>query len=719
MKQEATGLGKVFDGLKGAGSGLLDGLGKLGLAGLGIDTLAGAARGLGDALGVGLNSEMENTRAQLLAFTKSATETDKILADLKQEAKTTPFAFRELANATAALLPTSKTANVGLENLVDTAQMLAALNPAEGLEGAAFSLREAMSGDFVSIIERFNLPKQRLMELKEAGVPALAAIKKALFEMGVDASLVTSMGETMTGKWSTFLDTIDSIKQKAGEGLFDALKGGLTGLQTILDENMPALEGFAAGLGGLIGQGATLAVQGLLKLGETVGPILAKLPEFGEALRQALGFFVSGAGDIEMFRGVLNSLIGPAGAQGVIEVFTNLSGFVRETVVPMVQSFGGIVGKVLNGDLGGALEAAGRHVATFGPKLIATLADWGQRFLQWVEPMIPPLLAELGKLGAQVLGWVAQQAPPLLATFANEWVPAVIDWVLKAGEDIGPKLASFLEALLAWVIREGPGLAKTFLAEWVPAAILWVAEATEKIAPKLVEFLGGIGTWVQTRGIPLMQAATLALGQGIIDGIVEGVRSFGPRIGQALSGAAEAAVAEAKRQLGIRSPSRVARDEIGIPLVQGVIQGIEVKGPALDNALSRTLEGAVEKGTRTARGTGRDLSELLGGSRMWRATRQTADLGDGLERVLDNLVGINLQLPQLSNNLGALPALPPAPGWGLFPTPAMAGAGGVGSPTINATVTVDARGLTPQQGSTLVMDGLVGAAHRLVTGRSF
>ena len=122
--------------------GLTSALGKLGLAGLGISAVTSAVGGLTDALGLGLNVEMENTAAQLTAFTGSAEEAQKLLAQIRKEADATPFAFQEMAKATASLLPIAKQSGVALMDLVRQAEVLAALNPAEGLVGAAFSLRE-------------------------------------------------------------------------------------------------------------------------------------------------------------------------------------------------------------------------------------------------------------------------------------------------------------------------------------------------------------------------------------------------------------------------------------------------------------------------------------------------------------------------------------------------------------------------------------------------
>lgn len=244
-----SSLTRATSGLAGIVSGALRGLGQIGLAGLGVQTLERTFRSIGEQIGIGLNVEMENVEAQLMAFTKSAPAAKAILAEIRAEADKTPFAFTEMAKATAGLLPSARQSGEALMDLVRIAEILAASNPAQGLEGAAFSLREAVSGDFVSIIERFNLPRQYLNQLKEEGVPAIEAVRRAMTSIGYDADLVGNLAKTASGKWSTFTDTLDGIRRRFGERAFGVGKDWLDGLQQALNENIDTINEWADTLG--------------------------------------------------------------------------------------------------------------------------------------------------------------------------------------------------------------------------------------------------------------------------------------------------------------------------------------------------------------------------------------------------------------------------------------------------------------------------------------
>lgn len=279
--------------MAGAGSGVLRLGSQLGLTVMGLRELGGAVKGAFGAL-FGGNVAIENVKAQLTAFTGSAEAADKVLADIRKEAAKTPFAFDEMASAVTSLLPASRQSGVGLMDLVKQAEILAAVNPAEGLEGAAFSLREALSGDFTSIIERFNLPRQRLNELKAQGVPAMEAVSIALREMGIDYSVVSNMANTATGRWSTFIDTLKTIKDTAMRRTFEVLSGALVPMQQWLDANNEKLTKFAELVGerlaaGLQRFGASVREnrEEVLRFAQTA--LAAAIRGF-ETLRRTIGF---------------------------------------------------------------------------------------------------------------------------------------------------------------------------------------------------------------------------------------------------------------------------------------------------------------------------------------------------------------------------------------------------------------------------------------------
>lgn len=282
LKDEASsalsGMASQIDGVGRAAAGLAAG----GLLAVGGGLAAAATAGLG------LNSAMEQATAKINAFTKDGDATAAILQTIREEAAKTPFEFNEMARAAAGLLPVVNATGQPLDGLIKQAEILAASNPTEGLEGAVYALKQAAGGDFASVIDRFDLNRQTLNRLKEQGVPALDAVTQAMQEMGYDADLVTNLAGTMSGRWSTFTDSLQTVAGAATQPIFDRLSQGLADMQPTLDALMPQLTTIAMALGETLVaamEGAIGAMQFLAQHGDIVVPVLVGL---GAALAVAV-----------------------------------------------------------------------------------------------------------------------------------------------------------------------------------------------------------------------------------------------------------------------------------------------------------------------------------------------------------------------------------------------------------------------------------------------
>lgn len=84
------------------------------------------------------------------------------------------------------------------------------------------------------------------------------------------------------------------------------------------------------------------------------------------------------------------------------------------------------------------------------------------------------------------------------------------------------------------------------------------------------------------------------IGVGIVNGIIAGVQSMGGALGGALATLVQGALNAAKNALGIKSPSLVTRRELGMPMIEGVIEGIELLQPRLNQSLSGAMAGCVQ-----------------------------------------------------------------------------------------------------------------------------
>ena len=434
----------------------------LGVAGGGLLALGGGMVATAVS-GLDLNRSMENVTAQLNAFTKDGDKSAAILDMIRERAAKTPFEFNEMARATAGLLPAAKASGAELESLVEKAEILAASNPAQGLEGAAFSLREAVSGDFTSIIERFNLPRQFINKLKDEGVPALEIVQRAMKEVGFDTDLVANLAETADGKWSTFKDTFQGFAAQITKPIFDTFSSSLGSVNGWLDSNAP-------------------------KLNELANIISVTVDTAMYELTQTLG------GTDGAFTGFIDSII--SGIEIIAGVTSAIIDFIAEGEELSTRNFGlegsiadvadSIVTLILN------IYDGARAIIEF----IRPIIDAAAQFVEWQDVMVALGIAIASVVIPAVVSLVISMAPIVLTiggiiaasallrtAWAEDWggirekTAAVGDWLKTTFEAIqtwfNATFRTGLSELLAVWSENWAAMQATFEEVWAVLSDIW------------------------------------------------------------------------------------------------------------------------------------------------------------------------------------------------------------------------------------------------------
>lgn len=84
------------------------------------------------------------------------------------------------------------------------------------------------------------------------------------------------------------------------------------------------------------------------------------------------------------------------------------------------------------------------------------------------------------------------------------------------------------------------------------------------------------------------------LGRSLTAGVSEGSAAAGEGLKRTVRSVLFDAVGAAKRALGIHSPSRVMRDEVGAQIVAGIADGIDQNGTLAERALEEVNGGILE-----------------------------------------------------------------------------------------------------------------------------
>ncbi len=186
--------------------------------------------------------------------------------------------------------------------------------------------------------------------------------------------------------------------------------------------------------------------------------------------------------------------------------------------------------------------------------------------------------------------------------------------VTAAGREVGDALIDGLESKEASLKTSAATLANAAIKVWTVKGVSFRSTGTAAAA----SIAGGINSGssdVSGAATSVISAAQAAmriggwynLGYNIASGVAQGVYGGSYLISQAARSAARSALSSAKSTLGVRSPSRVFRDEVGQMISAGMAEGITLGAPKATAAVELTAD-QLRTATRIALRPSGDMS---------------------------------------------------------------------------------------------------------------
>lgn len=199
-----------------------------------IGTAVGAAKLLDATIGNAMRYEQSETLVTAIFDDKKASE--QYQAMIKQMAEASPILdTSNMMAGSKALLGVTKDLPT-LEKAWKIAEKLSIMDPAQGLEGAVYAMKELASGDGVSMAERFEMPKSVVNDIKNLKFEdQLAAMQKYLDKTGITNKTIDAMGNTTIAKWNQVKEKTTSIFRAMGESSNGVLNESMTKLLSVLD----------------------------------------------------------------------------------------------------------------------------------------------------------------------------------------------------------------------------------------------------------------------------------------------------------------------------------------------------------------------------------------------------------------------------------------------------------------------------------------------------
>lgn len=379
------------------------------VAKLGLNSIDGALKQLNETV-IQSNQRFETWTSTITSFTGSTAIAADIVADLRREGDITPFKTEAIVQAGQQLIASAGGSKEALMGLMATAEELAALRPMQNLAGASFAIREAVAGDFESVVERFDISREAIARYRAQGETNINAVRKTIEEMGVSSQLVTNLARTFEGATSTIQSFFTETRRSLGAGLFTEISQGAQRFAQWIRTAGEAVYETAQRVGNVLG--------GMFRdIREGVEAAVRSLGGLGEGLQDALRAFQRGdfSGILSglsltfgrVWEGLLQQASGFAGRMIGVgqEAARNFIDGVLSGLGQGVQAVSGAVQSALVNLFGGTMlteaELAGRQVgagftAEVGNAVEATSGDIAQHMASISDALKIPLEGTAG-----------------------------------------------------------------------------------------------------------------------------------------------------------------------------------------------------------------------------------------------------------------------------------------------------------------------------------
>lgn len=434
------------------------------------------------------------------------------------------------------------------------------------------------------------------------GAGATAVAKKAL-------DLYASYEQLAGGVDTLFGDAAESVKRNADEAFRTA---GLSA-----NEYMETVTGFSASLIKSLGDDTEAAAAYADMAIKDMADNANKMGTSIDTIQQTYSSFARGN-----FAMLDNLKLGYGGTKAEMEKLLDDAEAIKaangEMVEYSIDSFADMVEAihVVQESMGIAGATALEAATTIEGSVASMQAAWDN----W--------LTGLGNENAD-MNLLTEQLVESIVTAANNVIPriGVIITTLASTlyTQISAALPQFIEAISANGVAMGEQMLATgievfskigdAIAELTPqilqALALMLAALLVAMVNKGVEFASAAGEWLAQMGAAIAEKAHFVVdeiqrgiddgiqrvkdsvsdwveaGKDMIGGLIDGVKAKAGEMVDAALGAVQDAVAAVAGWLGINSPSKRMREEIGKPMAEGVAVGFERYNPF--NQISQTL----------------------------------------------------------------------------------------------------------------------------------
>ena len=634
LRQQAIDLGAdtAFSASEAA-----NGMENLAAAGFSTNEIMSAMPGmlnLAAASGEDLANSADIAASTLRGFGLNASEAAHVADVLAENANRTNSSVAETGEAMKYIAPLARAAGISME---ETAAAIGTMANA-GIQGgqAGTTLRGAISrlaaptDDMIQAMDELGVSfydsEGKMLSLSDQ-VSMLQAAMSGLTDEQKNNYLVTLYGqESLSGMLALINEGPDSLSQLTQS--FQACDGAAEKAAATMQDNLQGaveqLKGSAETLGITIYDSVSDGLKGLAQLGtDAINQLTSAFQEQGfDGLIQAGSQIL-----VNLLTGI---------AQGLPNVITTALQIIQALItnlnlnLPQLISTGGQILMALVQGIVSLLPSLGElalniilslanAISANAPQMIPKAAEVLLNFVQGIISNLPQIvdaginmLISLAMGVANALPQLIEKVPQIINQFCSE-IDSLLPKILAAGVGVIVTLGMGIIQSIPTIVANAGEIVKAILNVITHLNLFSTgANIIKGLGSGIKSLFGSIGSTVKSLITKIKNPFNIdwaSIGRNIVNGIASGIRNFAGSIVRAAKSAAKKALNAVKSFLGIHSPSRVFRDQVGKYMALGMGEGFEDNVPTADmqgslsdsvNKMQKATSGITQKAPSTA-----------------------------------------------------------------------------------------------------------------------
>lgn len=444
-----------------------------------------------------------------------------------------------------------------------------------------------------------------IMPIGEQALPIFSQFANELAQGAAEAGgdmgkLAQSFGDALGNMVNGLAEMLPQITSFAVELVSGLVDGIVESAPAIVQAGVGMITGLVDGIVEAI---PTLAESATEIITTLINGIVELIPTLAEGAVQIIAGLAKGLGEAlpELIPSVVDTVITivetlinniPLLIEAALQLITGLTTGFIDAIPVLIEALPQIITAIINGIIEGL------------PLIIASAGDIMIALIDGLINSIPLLIEAIPQIIIAIVAGLITGLPQIL-TAAGEIVISIITKLGELPDQITDAIKEGINRIAQWgVSMQGKG--KEVITKFVNDIINITKELPQKIWNAIVTCITKISEWgikMQAKareavanvctsvvdGFRELPAKMVEIGSNIVQGIWNGISSGWDWLTEKVRDVANSLLDAAKGALGIASPSKKFRDEVGVFMAQGIGVGFEQEMRSVSAIMERSI----------------------------------------------------------------------------------------------------------------------------------